>query len=617
MAKTTIMVPIERIQRAIHIIRGEKVILDSDLAGLYGVTTARLNQQFNRNRNRFPEDFVFRLTRDEFSSLMLQNATSKKGRGGRRKLPYAFSEHGALMAANILSGQRAVDASVQVVRAFIRLREILASNAQLAHKLEELEKKYDARFRVVFDAIRQLMTPPVVNQTNWLPAQIPQKVNSWQITVILVFVVDRAIYHSPFTVYHSPMLRYLLVLLLFSPSVIAQDWNQWRGPSRDGVVPAANAPATWPASLKRTWRVEIGEGYSSPVVSGGTVFVHSRRDPEEIVMAIKLADGKVIWQQKYQADFKKNQYAVKMAKGPNATPLVMGNRLFTLGVTGILNAWDTATGKQLWTKDFSSTVDTSKMFCGTAASPIAVDGRLVVQTGSDIHGGQIQALEPSTGKGVWEWKGLGPGYASPVVINIPVKGQPGIKQIVTLTNGSLVGLDPGTGRELWSAPFPDEWHENIVTPLWTGSRLIVSGPRQGTHAFAIVNLMGKWSANELWKNPDVAMYMSSPVYGDGLIYGLSEKKKGQFVALDETTGAVRWITEGREGDHASILLTPRNVIYLTNGADLIVAQRDGHTFSVDKRYDVADSETWSVPVFLGSDLLVRDSTGLMRLAAGQ
>ena len=407
-----------------------------------------------------------------------------------------------------------------------------------------------------------------------------------------------------------------IALLGLTQSATAQDWSQWRGPSRDGIVPAASAPSTWPNAFRRVWRVEVGEGYSSPVVSSGSVFVHGRKDPEEVVIALNLATGKVLWEQKYQADFKKNQYAVKMAKGPNSTPLVIANRLFTLGVTGILNAWDTASGRQLWTKDFSKTIDTSKLFCGTAASPLEAGGRVVVQTGSDIHGGQIVALEPSTGKVAWEWKGPGPGYASPVVIEIAGKKQPGTKQIVTLTNSSIVGVDAMTGAELWSAPFPDEWHENIVTPVWTGSHLVVSGTRQGTHAFVIMYTMGKWYATEVWKNADVAMYTSSPVYGDGLIYGLSEKKKGQFVALDAKTGALRWATEGREGDHASVLLTPRHVVYLTNGADLIVAQRGAAAFTIEKRYQVADTETWAMPVLLGSDLLIRDATGLMRLTAG-
>lgn len=413
--------------------------------------------------------------------------------------------------------------------------------------------------------------------------------------------------------YKARLLTGLIFMSLLATTVAsAQEWTQWRGPARDGSVSAKNAPAAWPEKLQRSWRVEIGEGYSSPVVAGGRAFVHGRRDPEEIVSAINLADGKILWQQKYQATFQKNQYAVEMAKGPHATPLVIGNRLFTLGVTGILDAWDTATGKQLWTRDFSKSIDTSKLFCGTAASPLLVNGRLVVQIGSDVHGGQILGLNPATGATEWEWHGLGPGYASPVLIDIA-----GQQQIVAMTEGSIVGVDGKSGKELWSVPFPDEWHENIATPLWTGANLIVSGTRQGTHAYTLAQNAGKWQATEIWKNPDIAMYMSSPVFGDGLIYGHSSKKKGQFFAIDAKTGAVRWTTEGREGEHASVLLTPQNVVFLTNGADLIVAKRGTPAFAVERRYQVAEASTFATPVLLGSNILVRDATGLILLTTGK
>ena len=406
------------------------------------------------------------------------------------------------------------------------------------------------------------------------------------------------------------MKKAIFALILFTSAITvkAQEWTQWRGPARDGSVSGKNVPTKWPESLQRAWRVEIGEGYSSPVVSAGRVFVHGRRDPEEIVAAINLADGKVVWEQKYQAVFKKNQYAVEMAKGPNSTPLVSGNRLFTLGVTAVLNAWDTATGRLLWTRDFSKSIDTSKMFCGTAASPLAVDGRIVVQVGSDIHGGQILGLNPATGATEWEWRGLGPGYASPVVIETG-----GSTQLVAMTEGSIVGVDTKNGKELWSVPFPDEWHENITTPIWTGTVLVVSGTRQGTHAYSLAQANGKWQATEQWKNQDVAMYMSSPVFGDGLIYGHSSKRKGQFVAVDAKTGALKWATEGREGEHASLLLTPQNIVILTNGADLIVAKRNTPAFAIDKRYEVAQASTFAMPVLLGSGILVRDATGLMLL----
>ena len=154
------MVPIERIERAIIVVRGEKVMLDSELAEIYGVDTGALNRAVKRNTSRFPVDFMFQLTVEEAESLRCQIGISNEGRGGRRYLPYAFTEHGALMLANVLNSERAAQTSVMVVRAFVKLRQMLASNAELSRKLADMEKKYDTQFRVVFDAIRQLMSPP-------------------------------------------------------------------------------------------------------------------------------------------------------------------------------------------------------------------------------------------------------------------------------------------------------------------------------------------------------------------------------------------------------------------------------------------------------------------------
>ena len=159
MNKSLVKLPSETIEKSILFIRGERVILDADLAALYGVTTARLNEQVKRNQDRFPKDFAFRLKREEFENLMSQYATSRSEHGGRRKFPLVFTEHGPIMAANVLTNKRAITASVQVVRAFVRLRQMLASNADLARKLDDLERRYDQQFKVVFDAIRQLMTP--------------------------------------------------------------------------------------------------------------------------------------------------------------------------------------------------------------------------------------------------------------------------------------------------------------------------------------------------------------------------------------------------------------------------------------------------------------------------
>jgi len=150
----------ERIERSILLIRGHRVLLDTHLANLYGVPTKRLNEQVRRNRSRFPGDFMFQLTSEEVESLRSQLATSNQGRGGRRYAPYAFTEQGVAMLSTVLNSERAIRVNIEIMRAFVRLRQILASNVQLARRLDALEKKYDAQFKVVFDAIRELMTPP-------------------------------------------------------------------------------------------------------------------------------------------------------------------------------------------------------------------------------------------------------------------------------------------------------------------------------------------------------------------------------------------------------------------------------------------------------------------------
>jgi len=157
MTDKALIASVEQIESHIFLIRGQKVMLDADLAELYEVETRRLNEQVRRNSERFPEDFMFQLTAEEFANLKSQFATSSWG--GRRKLPFVFTEHGAIMAASVLNSKRAIEASVQVVRAFVRLRQMLASNAELSRKLVALEKNYDIKFRAVFEAIHQLMAP--------------------------------------------------------------------------------------------------------------------------------------------------------------------------------------------------------------------------------------------------------------------------------------------------------------------------------------------------------------------------------------------------------------------------------------------------------------------------
>src|SRR5262245_45955586 len=168
--KSTSSLPSELVEQKIYLIRGHKVMLDADLAQLYGVTTGNLNLAVRRNPKRFPEDFMFQLSGKEARSLLLQNARAK-GRGGRRTPPYAFTEQGVSMLSSVLNSERAIEVNITIMRAFVRLRAMLATHADLARRLNELEQKYDEQFSAVFEAIRELMAPepvPVTRQIGFV-----------------------------------------------------------------------------------------------------------------------------------------------------------------------------------------------------------------------------------------------------------------------------------------------------------------------------------------------------------------------------------------------------------------------------------------------------------------
>jgi len=153
--------PIERIEGAILAVRGCRVMLDADLAALYGVPVKSLNQSVKRNRKRFPADFMFQLTSAESRRLRSQSVTAKVGRGGRRTAPYAFTEQGVAMLSSVVRSDRAIHVNIEIMRTFVRLRHMLRANADLARRLAAMEQRHDRQFKVVFEAIRQLMVPPV------------------------------------------------------------------------------------------------------------------------------------------------------------------------------------------------------------------------------------------------------------------------------------------------------------------------------------------------------------------------------------------------------------------------------------------------------------------------
>ncbi len=391
----------------------------------------------------------------------------------------------------------------------------------------------------------------------------------------------------------------LLVALLGAATLPAFDFPQWRGPARDGRV-SVPARAAWPDALRAGWKVKVGAGHASPVVSGDRVFLFSREGEEEVAQSFELATGKRVWRGAYPAPYSMNPAATSHGKGPKSTPVVADGRLYTLGIGGILSCYDATSGHLVWRKEFAGQFKETSPLYGTAMSPVVDGGLLIAHVGG--HGdGALTAFDAATGGVRWAWKGDGPGYASPVVGTIG-----GARQVVTQSQDNLVGLSAEKGEMLWKIPLTTAYEQNAVTPVLAGDLVIYGGLDQPMRAVRVAKKGGAWTPERIWENAEVAAYLSSPVLEGGKLYGFSHRKRGQFFCLDAVTGRTLWLSEGRQAESAAVLAGGGALFLLTTDGAMIVAARDAPAFKPLRTWTVAESATWAHPAVLDGALLVKD-----------
>jgi outer membrane protein assembly factor BamB len=393
--------------------------------------------------------------------------------------------------------------------------------------------------------------------------------------------------------------------LMAAGNLAAQDWPQWRGPNRDGIAPFSE-PKTWPEKLTTKWKVTIGDGYASPLYANGRILEFARQGDDEVAMAIDPADGKVIWRQSYPAPFEPVNSAARHGKGPKSTPLYYDGKLYTFGISGILSSFDAATGKVLWRKEYSKDFKGTWPQFGTSMSPVAGDGLIVVLIGTNDDGA-VAAYDAKSGAQKWIWKGDGPAYGSPVIVQID-----GVKQVVTLTQKYAVGLGLASGDLLWRIDFPGRSGMNIPTPLIFGQRLILAGD-PGTMLLQVNRQDNSWTTEKAWQITELTMRFSSPVQKGNLIFGFSNRNSGTFFCVDATSGKTLWTSPPRQGDNASLFLSGDLLFLLKDNAEMIIARATGDGFEPLHRYEIAQSATYANPLMLSRGIVIKDNTTLALL----
>ena len=395
----------------------------------------------------------------------------------------------------------------------------------------------------------------------------------------------------------------LFAFTSFTIDIVGQspgDWSQWRGSSRDSSG-SFTAPAAWPDNLTQKWKVDVGLGYATPLVVGNRIYMFSRQGGNEVMSALNVDNGSRVWQTAYPASFTMNSAAARHQEGPKSTPAFSNGRLYSIGMTGIVTAFDAATGRQLWQKAGSSVVP---MYTTHSFSPLVDRGLVFFHVGGHNQGA-LTAYDVNTGEVKWSWSGDGPGYGSPLVADLG-----GTRQIVTITQGKVVGVDVATGALLWERPFVSSNFTNSITPILYGQTVIVGGAGGATHAFSVAKRNNQWVTENVWENTDVPLRLSNALLVGDTLFGLTTRNQGQYFAVDAKTGKTLWTSDARQAAQAAIVRAGTVLISLHDDGNLVVFRSTAPVFEAVKRYKVADSETWTQPVVSSNRLFVKDVSTL-------
>jgi outer membrane protein assembly factor BamB len=396
------------------------------------------------------------------------------------------------------------------------------------------------------------------------------------------------------------MLRKALIVYIVGAATVtihaqrpSRDYVQWRGAQRDGSASAFVEPKRWPDALTRRWKVDVGEGYGTPLIVGDVVYVFTRVDGQEGITALDASTGRQRWRTNYPAPYTPSKPAEKHGASPKATPLYHDGRLFTLGISGIVSAFDARSGKRLW----QSAAPKEAPFYGAAVSPLGVRDLVIVNPGDY---GPLTAFDTHTGTVKWT-AGSGGFFASPILVSLE-----GTTQVVSVTLDFVIGVSLD-GRILWRFPFDAK--NGATTPVLGNDTIIVNSPDR-VIAFRPRLRDGAWIVETMWETKDVSTYLSTPVVLDGVLYGLSTKARGQFYAIDAKTGQVLWLGTPRGADNTALVKAGQLLFLLNDDAELIVARANRKAFDPIARYVVADSATWAQPAISGDRIFIKDVSTL-------
>jgi outer membrane protein assembly factor BamB len=386
-------------------------------------------------------------------------------------------------------------------------------------------------------------------------------------------------------------------------------WRQWGGPRGDFHVDAGDLADTWPPSGPPiNWSRELGEGFSGIVYDRGVLFTVYRDDGDDVVVALRGDNGATIWAYRYPfRSYAENDH--QYGSGPNATPLILEDRLITLGFGGTLNALDLRTGRLLWSLNLVSDLGGQVLDFGNASSPIPYKDTVIVLVGGTTQA--VAALDPGNGSVVWRSDPGRISYGTPLVIRVD-----GHDQLVYQSEDEVIGLDPENGTRLWNHPSINVNRDNISPPIWGDDGLLWTAmqPEGGTRVLRLERTERGTTVQEVWSDRRISIHFWNAVRLGGHVYASTGGRGNIFACVDVRTGAVQWRQRGFE--RANLLQAGDKTILLDVNGKLALARLEPAGMTIHSQATVSDDPTWTIPTLVGTTLYMRDQKALRAFDLG-
>lgn len=391
-------------------------------------------------------------------------------------------------------------------------------------------------------------------------------------------------------------------------------WTQWGGPNGDFSVPVTGLNDDWPRKgLDELWSRDLGEdGYSGISVDDGVLYTLTRRGDQEFAVALDARTGETMWEHGYDAPLP-SELIQQFGIGPRSTPLIVGDRVFTVGISTLLQCLDKKTGKMVWSHDLTREYRATPIRFGYSSSPIAYGDTIILNVGG--NGNSVIAFDQATGKEVWKKHDFANSHSSPMLINVD-----GEEQVVIMMAKEVIGLDPKTGDLKWSHPHTNQQEINVALPIWGPDNImfISSGYGAGSRALKLTRSGDKTKVEELWHQRKMQVHFGNAIRVGDVIYGSSGDNGPVFFAAINVKDGDMIFRKRDTMAKAMFLWAADRLIALDEDGQLLIGQpKSNDKVRILSRAKVFDSLSWTVPTLVGSHMYLRDKTSIKAIDLGQ